>query len=227
MLARKDGVRKGHPATWTVERPMQFKKLTDSGAFRAMATPAYRAVLDDLLGGADGWTAPKAWGQPLLCFPKAAGRWDIPFQNWHFDLPAGPAWDSMMIGRTFAILEPLRPRGGGTLVATGSHRIAAQLADLAGEQQSSSLMRKRMKAQHRWFHDLMTPACEREDRAARFMGADTDVGGVPCRVEEVVGEPGDVFVMHPAALHTLAPNVLDTPRMVLAQAVYPKSWYGA
>jgi hypothetical protein len=224
-LARKDGVRRGHPATWTVERPAQFKALTDTGAFKAMATPGYRAVLDDLMG-AERWEAPKAWGQPLVCFPRRVGRWDVPYQSWHLDLPAHPKHQSLMVGRTFTILAPLRPGGGGTLVATGSHRVTFRLAETAGAQQSSALMRKRLKTEHRWFHDLMTPDKRREDRIARFMRVETDVGGVACRVEEMTGEPGDVYVMHPAALHAGASNMLDAPRLVLAQTVYPKSWFG-
>jgi hypothetical protein len=223
-LARKHGARRGHPASWAVERPQQFKSLTAGGAFTAMATPAYRAVLDDLMGPGR-WEPPKAWGQPLICFPSQV-RWEVPHQNWHLDLPANPNYQAMMLGRLFTILAPLKPRGGGTLVAAGSHRIAARLAETTGAQQSSSMMRKRMKTEHRWFHDLMSPDLSCSDRVARFMGAETDVDGVPCQVEEVTGEPGDVFLMHPAALHTLAPNVLDQPRLVLAQTIFPKGWSG-
>ena len=55
------------------------------------------------------------------------------------------------------------------------------------------------------------------------MAAPTVVNGVPVQVTEIVGEPGDLWLMHPAALHTLAPNVLETPRLVLAQFIYPRS----
>jgi hypothetical protein len=224
-LTRKDGMRKGAPATWTVERPWQFKALSESGAFRAMATDAYRAVLDDLLGR-DAWEPPKAWGQPLVCFPKAAGRWDVPFQSWHLDLPANPKHQTEQIGRLFLILAPLQPGGGGTLVATGSHRVVLRLAETAGAQQASAMMRKRLKAEHRWFGDLMSPPRDGEDRLARFMGAATTVSGAPCRVEEMTGEPGDLWIMHPASLHAGSSNARDTPRLALAQSIYPKNWRG-
>jgi hypothetical protein len=55
------------------------------------------------------------------------------------------------------------------------------------------------------------------------MSAATNVDGVPVRVEEMTGDPGDLFLMHPAALHAAAPNVLEAPRLVLAQFVYPKT----
>lgn len=45
------------------------------------------------------------------------------------------------------------------------------------------------------------------------------VRGVHVRVEEMTGEPGDLIVMHPAMFHSISPNGLDTPRMMLSQAI--------
>ena len=59
------------------------------------------------------------------------------------------------------------------------------------------------------------------------MGAAADVDGVPLRVEEITGEAGDVFLMHPHALHGMASNVLDSPRLALTQTIYPKAWVGS
>jgi ectoine hydroxylase-related dioxygenase (phytanoyl-CoA dioxygenase family) len=109
-------------------------------------------------------------------------------------------------------------------VATGSHRLVAALADRADVELSSSVMRKHLKSEHRWFAELMSSTRD-FDRSERFMAAPTIVNGVPVQVEEMTGEPGDVLVMHPAALHTLAPNVLDEPRLALAQSVYPKAYF--
>jgi ectoine hydroxylase-related dioxygenase (phytanoyl-CoA dioxygenase family) len=47
------------------------------------------------------------------------------------------------------------------------------------------------------------------------------VDGVEVRVEEMTGDPGDIWLMHPAALHAAAPNVREAPRLVLAQLVLP------
>jgi ectoine hydroxylase-related dioxygenase (phytanoyl-CoA dioxygenase family) len=221
-LARRHHVHRKDRSTWRTERPTDFKALQKSGAFRAMATPDVRAVLDDLLG-AGAWTEPLAWGQPLVCFPTQH-RWDVPHQNWHLDLPAHPQRFRLPVGRIFLLLAPLRPRGGGTLVATGSHRLVAALADRSDVELSSSVMRKHLKSEHRWFAELMSSTRD-FDRSERFMAAPTIVNGVPVQVEEMTGEPGDVLVMHPAALHTLAPNVLDEPRLALAQSVYPKAYF--
>lgn len=221
-LARRHGIHRRDRTTWRTERPTDFKPLRKTDAFRALATREVRGLVDELLGRGQ-WLEPDDWGQPLVCFP-GQHRWDVPHQNWHLDLPAHPQRFRLPIARFFLLLAPLKPRGGGTLVAAGSHRLVARLADQANAELSSSAMRKHLKAEHRWFHELMS-ATRDVDRADRFIARPTDVNGVPCQVLEMTGEPGDVFVMHPAALHTLAPNVQDEPRLALAQFVYPKAYF--
>lgn len=158
----------------------------------------------------------------LLPHPSALA---CPCEKWRLDLPADPRRFSKTIARIFVLLAPLSSRGGGTLVATGSHRLVTRIAERAEDHLNASKIRTRLAAEHAWFRELMTPPPEGEDRAARFMDAETEVDGVPCRVEEVAGEPGDVFLMHPAALHTLSPNVQDQPRLALAQTIYPRNWF--
>jgi hypothetical protein len=220
-LARRHAIRRGEPRTWTTERPAGFASLQSSGAFKPMASPRFVAILDDLLGR-ERWSRPRHWGQPLVCFPRWAGRWDVPHQTWHLDFPADPRGKN--VGRLFAILAPLEHKGGGTLVATGSHRIVQRLVGERGFEQSSGEVRKRLKARHRWFAQLMSrDRTGDRERIQRFMHDASAVDDVELRVEEMTGEPGDVFVMHPAALHAAAPNTLEAPRLVLAQFVLPKA----
>ena len=215
-LERRFEMRKGHPATWRTERPAKFQALEASGAFQAMASPTVRAALDDLLG-AGRWAEPAHWGQVLACFPAKDAHWDVPYQSWHLDAPAEPASSGSMIGRVFAILAPLEPFGGGTLVATGSHRIVQAIAERDGFLRSAEA-RQRLQAEHPWFSDLMSKTAAK-DRIARFMDAETVVNGVPLRVEPMTGELGDVILMHPRILHAAAPNAAKTPRLVLTQFV--------
>jgi hypothetical protein len=48
----------------------------------------------------------------------------------------------------------------------------------------------------------------------------SELDDVPVRVCEMLGEPGDLLLMHPLMLHAPTPNVLATPRMMLTQFVY-------
>lgn len=222
-LARKDGMHRGRPETWQTEMPWGFQALRKAGAFAAMATPELREALDNLIGDG-GWSNPPNWGQPLVRFPADARRWDIPHQVWHLDLTPDPKRPGL-VGRIFVLLETVRAKGGGTLVATGSHRVAAVLAERRGAHLSSQEMRRALAAEHAWFGDLMAAPQDGEDRIARFMGAATRVEGVDLQVEEMTGEPGDVFLMQPNALHAPSSNVLDAPRLALAETVYPKGWF--
>jgi ectoine hydroxylase-related dioxygenase (phytanoyl-CoA dioxygenase family) len=179
-----------------------------------------RTVLDDLMGPGR-WAEPAHWGQPLVCFPTAA-PWTLPHRSWHLDGPCEAASRRAMVGRLFLILGPLAPQGGGTVVATGSHRLVEALADAAGETVHSGEMRQRLAALDPWFAELMT-ASGAGDRAGRFMAEPTEVAGVSLRVEEMTGEPGDLYLMHPRALHAGAPNAAVQPRLVLSQFVLPKA----
>ncbi|MGZ3280897.1 MAG: phytanoyl-CoA dioxygenase family protein, partial [Caulobacteraceae bacterium] len=222
-LTRKHGVRRGDPTTWAKERPAQFGPLQKTGEFNAMATPELRAVVDSLIGP-DAWTDPGGWGLPLVAFPTAsAGHWTLPHKIWHLDLTPEPKHPDLMVGRVFLLLAPLRPQGGGTLVATGSHRIVEAIAARSRARMSSLEVRQALMRDYAWFADLMAPPKDGEDRVARFMGSPTFADGVPLQVEEIVGEAGDVFLMHPHALHGLSDNTLDTPRLALTQTIYPKA----
>ena len=45
---------------------------------------------------------------------------------------------------------------------------------------------------------------------------------ITVQVDEMTGEPGDLIVMHPVMLHTIAPNSLDRPRMMLAHSFFQR-----
>ena len=47
----------------------------------------------------------------------------------------------------------------------------------------------------------------------------TEIGGVPVRVVELTGEPGDVVFMHPWMVHAPAPNGADVPRIMVTHRV--------
>jgi hypothetical protein len=59
------------------------------------------------------------------------------------------------------------------------------------------------------------------DRIRRYMNDGTVVDGVPLRVVELAGEPGDVILMHSDCFHAAAPNRLTEPRMMLTGMVGP------
>ena len=220
-LARRHGLRKGAPETWTTARPFGHQAIQASGAFAPMASPAVQSALDDLMGPG-AWAVPDKWGQPLVCFPTPDVAWTVPHQIWHLDGPAEPG-DHIRLGRVFALLAPLAPRGGGTLMAEGSHRLVQALVAQHGAVLKSGDTRTRLKALHPWFSDLMSAGGDPDERTSLFMETTTLAGHVELRVTEMTGEPGDVWLMHPDMLHAPAPNVLAAPRLVVTQFVSPKA----
>jgi Phytanoyl-CoA dioxygenase (PhyH) len=214
-LLDKDGIHPDRPETWPADPPAQFQKLTGTGAFDAMATSQLTAAIDGLLG-AGRWQRPAHWGRPLVTFPRPGTAWDVPASDWHLDTQDL----KLTMLAVFAHLAPVRPYGGGTLVITGSHR----LTTARGPQAANAPVRSRevkayLRTLHPWLHDLWNPRSD-TGRIHRYLTEGADVDGVHVQVEELTGEPGDAVIMHPRLLHVVAPNSLDTPRLMLLQFVH-------
>jgi ectoine hydroxylase-related dioxygenase (phytanoyl-CoA dioxygenase family) len=215
-LSRRFGARKDRPDTWTGARPAQFQALGRSGAFDLFDCPEVLALADAVAVGSASWARAFRGGQPLVTFPT--GDWGIPHQHWHFDHPVTGDDDAdIAVVRLFTFLEPVRPRGGGTLFVAGSHRVvctcARQACSLAPFKSADA--RTLLRHASPWFDALCRPGGG--DRVQRFMRDGASVHGVQVCVAEMTGEPGDLVVMHPAMLHAYAPNGLDRPRLMLTQ----------
>ncbi len=214
-LADTHGTLPDRPETWTVGSPAQFQKLTGTGAFDALAAGPLCAVIDGLLG-AGRWQRPAHWGRPLVTFPDPGPAWDVPTSGWHLDTQDLEL--TMLV--VFAHLAPVRPRGGGTLVITGSHRLTTPAGPRAGDAPVRSReVKAYLSTLHPWLHDLWQ-AGGGTDRIRRYLTEGADIDGVPVRVEELTGEPGDAVIMHPRLLHAVAPNRLGTPRLMLLQFLH-------
>ncbi|WP_372786712.1 phytanoyl-CoA dioxygenase family protein [Phenylobacterium sp.] len=196
-------------------RPAQLSSRT--GEFAAMASPSVRAVLNEILGD---WEEPAHWGLPLVSFHTGEAAWDVPHEHWHVDLGARP--QDPRLARLFAVLAPSRPGGGGTGYIAGSHVLIRALADAAGRALPSAQARKALAARSPWFAALTSPPTG-EDRVRCFMREGSELDGTAVRVCEMLGDPGDVILMHPLLMHAPTPNVLATPRMMLAQFVYGRA----
>ncbi len=214
FLASRHGIHCGEPSTWTVEYPVGFQPVTCSGAFGAVGGGPLCAALDALLGPGQ-WARPRWWGRPLVTFPQD-GPWELPARAWHFDwMPASAGPRPVQF---FAFLSQVHPLGGGTLVLTGSHRLVAPYLGL-GEAFRLDRVRASLAA-HPWLRGLWKPGDD-GDRMQRYMNDGAVIGGVPLRVVELTGEPGDVILMHSDCFHTAAPNRLTGPRMMLTGMIAP------
>jgi hypothetical protein len=213
FLAERDGIRLEDSSTWPVGRV---------GAFQSFAVPftasaEVDAACDAVLGPA-AWCKPSNWGAPLVTFPQP-GAWQPPRSAWHLDF-APRFVDGALPGvRLLALLGPLRPRGGGTMLLAGSHRLVERLAaGQSGDAGHSADVRRMLRRAH--------PALSFLDRGAAMppsmdvLSAGLDIEGVPVRFVETIGAAGDVVLMHPWLLHAATMNCSPLPRLMLSQSIF-------
>ena len=151
-----------------------------------------------------------------MTFPRPGTAWDVPASGWHLD-----SLDlELTMLAVFAHLAPVQPRGGGTLVVTGSHRLNTPAGPRAGNAPVRSHdVKAHLRTVHPWLRDLWKAGGD-TGRIHRYLTAGAEINGVHVRVEELTGEPGDAVIMHPRLLHAVAPNSLPSPRMMLLQFLH-------
>jgi hypothetical protein len=222
VLGARHGIRRDDPTTWSVAQPTGFQSLTRTGAFGALASPAVCQALDDLLG-VEAWNVPGAWGAPLVTFPDTARRWDVPSGQWHLDFVARGSPQQLPGIRVLALLVPIQPRGGSTLVVSGSHRLVELLIanDRAAEGHSAHV-RDELSTVYPWLRALWSRGTATSDRERCLMTDGVTIDGVRLRVVELTGDAGDVFLMHPWTFHAPSPNCGSAPRMIVSHSVFSR-----
>jgi hypothetical protein len=185
--------------------PIQAKILTERVS----------GVFDDLLGPG-AWMRPRDWGRPLVTFPQP-GAWQVPTRLWHWDNPCEPHLDRLTGLFVVSFIGSVAPRSGGTLILSGSPRLLLEQErrmPAAERQVSIAMLRERFHRSHPWLMALTGHAPSPADRIAAFMAKETTVEGVPLRVVELTGEPGDMVFCHPVMVHCAAPNHGPRPRFM-------------
>jgi GT2 family glycosyltransferase len=211
FLARR-GIDRDDPKTWPTGDVRHLQKLLRDPAFMPIGGTATTAAIDDLLGPGR-WTRPDHWGEFLVTFPEPGRRWVVP-TLWHTDAAYSDPLQPPLGVMVFSFLNRVEPRSGCTLVVAGSHRLVARF--VAGRlnvaEEASATTRKAFYRSHPWLDDLLT-ADESPDRYERLT-AEADIDGLPARVVELTGEPGDIVIAHPLLAHCVSPNCARQPRFM-------------
>jgi hypothetical protein len=166
--------------------------------------PALCAVVDALLGGR-AYAAQGAYKRPNVLFTLPnAQTWSLP-DGWHTDSPRLASNESAGV-QLFTFLEPVGPRGGGTVVIAGSHWLINEgrhirPRDLVAQLRRDVVFREMLSATPPGVGDGGLPAATVHD--------------APLRVMELTGSPGDAWLMDLRVLHASAPNAGDRPRVML------------
>jgi hypothetical protein len=222
-LRRRYGIERDDPSTWNRHEPTGLKSTKRSGVFAPICSPVVSDVLDGLLG-AERWQRPTQFGNVLVTMPKAT-EWRVPHRIWHSDFPSTLPADRLVAVKVWALVDTVDPGGGGTPQLVGSHASFARYVARSPEPDY-----KRAKFgflnSHPWLKALT-----RDDgdpaRNETFMGAATDVDGVPLRVIECTGDAGDVYVTHPWVFHSIADNVTPRPRLMRSAVVWARDFFRA
>ena len=116
-----------------------------------------------------------------------------------------------------SFIGSVAPRNGGTLILSGSPCLLIQRARRIPADHRRDPAAKpwnRFHRSHPWLMALTGQAPSPPDRIAAFMDRETIVEGVPLRVVELTGEPGDMVFCHPVMVHCAAPNRGTRPRFM-------------
>ena len=213
-LAAEHGIRPDDRASWR-QILGDLKSAKRDPLQARILTARVRGVFDDLLGEG-AWSPPRDWGRAIATFPEPGG-WQVPTRLWHWDNPCDLHLDRPRALFVLSFIGSVSPRGGGTLILSGSPRLLLRQerripAD--GRRVSDGRLWERFHRSDPWLMALTGLAASPADRIAAFMDEETVVDGVPLRVVELTGEPGDMVFCHPVMVHCAAANRGAQPRFM-------------
>ncbi|MGB6451956.1 MAG: phytanoyl-CoA dioxygenase family protein [Steroidobacteraceae bacterium] len=167
--------------------------------------PALLAAVDALLGGRAFDRTAFRRPQILLTLPNS-DTWMVPTE-WHVDSPRLASGRRSGV-QLFTFLDTVEPRGGGTLVIPGSHRLLNDGRFIRAQEL------RRLLCREAFFRQLCSRAPASADDRARLLDQGGAVGDVALELVELTGAPGDAYLTDLRVLHSGAPNAADRPRMM-------------
>jgi hypothetical protein len=217
------GILRDDASTWTKERPERLQGVKADPVFLAVGSARLLNAIDTVLEG-QTYETPKHWGAIFLAFPSHS-TWSVPSDGWHIDANYLSALSPPAGVRIHALFGDVVPRGGGSLIVSGSHRLVhTHFKDHPPRPGAHGVDYRKLLRSHPYIRDLHTDG-DAADRATRFVDRIEEHGGVLLQVVENTGAAGDVILLHPLVLHVAAPNNGNAPRFLLSGGVdVPSMW---
>lgn len=220
-LNQLNGMDRSDPNTWK-RRLKGLNQHAKAPIFKHIASPALCGAIDCALG-AGLWKVPDSWGPFLVTFPSgSAETWQVPDKLWHWD--DNPECDLADMQRilVFTFISHVRPCGGGPLAVAGSHHLVKRFFNRLTNQDlmcKQPVLIRQFSRSHQWLSRLTGKDREGVADRSKFMNEWVEVHGVPVRVVELTGEPGDAVICHPMLFHASAPNHRKTPRFMRRKCI--------
>jgi ectoine hydroxylase-related dioxygenase (phytanoyl-CoA dioxygenase family) len=168
--------------------------------------PGLLAAVEALLGG-DAFDR-VAYPRPSVLFTLPnSDTWTVP-AGWHVDTPRLASGRQPGV-QLFTFLDTVEPRGGGTLIVAGSHRLLNEGRFVRVNEIRQLLCREV------FFRDLYSEGQASVEDRARLLEQTGAVADVALEVVELTGAPGDAYLTDLRLLHTAAPNATDRPRVMV------------
>jgi hypothetical protein len=183
-MRAKAGIDRDDPATWP--EAYDIEEHLDDPAVHATFTDRLARAVEDLVG-VGRWSGSRAWGLWPVNFRFGAGEpYRIPSFGWHVDgnwfrHTLDCAHQGLLL---IGLFSDIPPRGGGTILAGGSHQITAR-----------ALARHPEGLLHRELFDEVL----REPLGDFY---------------EVTGAAGDAVLAHPFLFHTRGYKHVGEPRFI-------------
>jgi len=214
---RQAGLRPADPAGWAGPPVLNWQGLSRDPVFGPLAGNHAVGEALDAIFGTGGWRRPRPGAQILFSLPEPE-PWVLP-DGWHMDCGFDHAtWPAPAV-KLFAFAGEVGPRGGGTMLLAGTHRLvdryrAALPAPVgAGRENWLGFMRH-----HPWLARLLDGA-DRPDHGRPLVGEAAEIDGVPVQVVELTGSPGDVVLTHRHVFHARSPDTGTAPRLMLGKEI--------
>lgn len=218
------GTVKEDRSTWSPVTSAMNERQADP-IYKAIESERFCGAIDQFLGPGI-WQKPKHWGSFLVTFPPTEPTaWTLPTTIWHWDTHPGDYPEKITSLRVFLFFSEVKPQGGGTLMVEGGHRLTRQFVkSLPPKERKLKFrpLRKKFEKSNPWLAELCGHKTRPSGRIEHFMDTPTEVNGIPLRVIEMTGEPGDAILCHPLFWHAGAPNVNDYPRFMRTRDVHVK-----
>lgn len=190
-------------ARW--ESHAYVKRLKKHHKLSAVISTGVETIVTTLAGSREFDTTARP---QLLYSSPVADEWTIPNTVWHLDFPRLASGQTPGL-QVFVCVDRVQPKGGGTLLVAGSHRLFNE----TGFIRSRDIKRRMRKL--RYFQQLMSEG-DPGERQKLLTARDHELG-VPLSLVELTGHPGDIYVTDLRILHTVAPNAGPRPRIVMTQ----------
>lgn len=189
------------------------RKLNESKLepiYKDIAGARMCGAINQLLDEGD-WKAPETWGGFLVTPPKPEpnlAAWDVTAERWHIDCNPASHLERMNAVFIFTFFSHVKAGGGGTLGLLGSHRLTNRFMHTRSPETRlahSARLKAFCKSQP-YLQELTGVIPSSGNRIEKFMERETDVDGIPARVIEMTGAPGDAIICHPSLLHAVSMN---------------------